>query len=431
MIRIKKIFLSIFLILPFFVSAALAQKDYSIAEVQGEKLESTLKNQTAKLTGIVTARVKNGFFMQTPDDKTDGNPATSEGILVFTLSEPPAEAAIGNLITVTGTITEYRPKAEPASLPLTELSMKKGVDKIEVVSKGNALPKPIVLTAADFSSNQLDELEKYEGMRVTADAFTVVAPTNGRVDGKTATSFSDGVFFAVVKGLMRPFRGAGMDAYAYLFSKDKEEMKKSFPKMQIFDSNPEMIRIDSNGQTGAPVIDVASKAEIKNLAGVMTYGFQRYTILPDASAKPEISNAIKPKALDAPGERMFSIAGMNLENFFDEDDDADVKEDIVTAEAFEKRLKKISMAIRDYLQMPDVIGVVEVENLAVLKRLAKKINDDAVSGGKPNPKYEAYLIDGNDGRGIDVGFLVKSARVTVVEVKQIGKDEVNRRLENQ
>ena len=34
-----------------------------------------------------------------------------------------------------------------------------------------------------------------------------------------------------------------------------------------------------------------------------------------------------------------------------------------------------------------------------------------------------YLIDGNDGRGIDSGFLVKTSRVKVLEIKQLGKDD--------
>ncbi|NOT47730.1 MAG: nuclease, partial [Acidobacteria bacterium] len=82
-----------------------------------------------------------------------------------------------------------------------------------------------------------------------------------------------------------------------------------------------------------------------------------------------------------------------------------------------------SKAIRDFMQAPDVIGVIEVENLAALKRLAAKLNSDTVVAGKPDPKYEAFLIDGNDGRGIDNGFLVKTSRVKVVETKQLGKDD--------
>jgi len=402
---------------------AFAQKERAINAVQSDKNVSPFEGQTAQLNGIVTARLKSGFFIQTPDDKTDNNPATSEGIYVFTGSEPTGDAALGNLVTVTGFVTEFRPKAESASLPLTELSMKKGTDTIKVVSKGNALPKPIVLTAADFAPNQIDELEKYEGMRVEISGLTVVAPTRGRVDDKNATSVSDGVFYAVLKGMARPFRAPGMDVYDYYFSKDKDELKKNFPKLLVFDSNPETLRVDSDAQLGAQTIEVTSGAEIKNLVGVMHYGYRKYTILPDAGLKPEISGLIKSKPLPAPTERQFAIVGMNLENFFDDQDDPSIKEDIVTTEAFEKRLKKISTAIRVYMRNPDVIGAVEAENLAALKRLAQKINDDTVADGKPNPKYEAYLIEGNDGRGIDVGFLVKSSRVNVVEVKQFGKDD--------
>jgi predicted extracellular nuclease len=418
-------FLGLFLIFNVFVfsPAAFAQKERTIAETQGDKNTSPFDGQTARLSGIVTARLKGGFFIQSPDDKTDGNPATSEGIYVYTGSEPGGEATIGNLVSVTGTIIEFRPKSAPASLPLTELSMKKGADTIKVISSNNTLPKPVVLTAADFSSNQIDQLEKYEGMRVQINALTVVSPTNGRVDGKNAVSVSDGVFFGVLKGTPRPFRSAGMDVYDYYFSKVKDEMKKNFPKLPLFDSNPEALRFDSDEQLGAQTIDVPSRAEIRNLVGIMHYGYKKYTILPDAvGAKPEISNLIKSAPLPAPNERQFSVAGMNLENFFDNEDDPSIKEDLVTLEGFEKRLKKTSIAVRDYLRAPDIIGVIEVESLPVLKKLAERINADAVAANQPNPKYEAYLMDGNDGRGIDVGYLVKSSRVSVIEIKQLGKD---------
>ncbi len=402
-----------------------AQKDRAISEAQSEKNVSPFDGQTARLTGIVTARIRSGFFLQSPDDKTDNNPATSEGIFVFTKSEPGGEATVGNLVSVTGTITEFRPKAEPASLPITELSMIKDRDTIKVVSKGNALPKPVTITTADFATNKIDQLEKYEGMRVLVEIMTVVAPTKGRVDDKTGTSASDGVFYGVLKGIARPFREPGMDIYDIGFSSDKEKdrLKKDFPKIPIFDSNPETIRIDSDEQLGAQAINVTSKAEIKNLVGVLHYGYQKYTILPDADNKPIVSNLIKSQPLPQPTERQFALAGMNLHNLFDDEDDPKIKEDIVTSEAFQNHLKKISMAIRDYMRFPDVIGAVEVENLAVLKKLADKINADAVAANQTNPKYEAYLIDGNDGRGIDVGFLVKSSRVKVVDVTQLSKDE--------
>ena len=74
------------------------------------------------------------------------------------------------------------------------------------------------------------------------------------------------------------------------------------------------------------------------------------------------------------------------------------------------RLAKASLAIRDFLRLPDVLGVVEVENLTTLQTLAARINTDASRPRQPDPGYVAFLDEGNDVGGIDVGFLVKSAR---------------------
>ncbi|CAN5739576.1 hypothetical protein BH20ACI4_BH20ACI4_19230 [soil metagenome] len=405
--------------------AVSAQKIHQISEVQGEKNFSPYVGEQARLSGIVTARTRTGFFLQTPDNKTDGNPATSEGIFVYTKTEPGGEAVIGNLVSVTGKIEEYIPKAEPLSLPITQLSMFKDRDFIAVESKGNALPKAIVLTAEDFKSAVIDALERYEGMRVEVKDLTVVAPTGGRVDDKNGTAESNGTFYGVLRGFPRPFREPGYEIYNYvlLTDKDKDKLKKDYPKLPLFDNNPERLRIESTAQLGAQPIDATTFAEIKNLTGVLHYAYRAYTIYLDADAKPEVSGFVKASPLPAPNERQFSVAGINLENFFDDQDDPDIKEDIVTTEAFERRLKKISWAIRDYMMSPDVVGIIEAENQAALQRLAERINKDAVAAGKPDPKYEAYVIDGNDGRGIDNGFLVKSSRVKKLEAQQFGKDE--------
>src|SRR5215204_4274386 len=191
----KKFGLILLVCFSAFVVGASAQQARSISEVQGDKSASPYVGETARLAGIVTARTRTGFFLQTPDDKTDNNPNTSEGIFVFTRTEPPTEAAIGNIVSVSGTIEEFRPKADPQSLPVTQLSMRKGTDTITVESKGSSLPKPIILTAADFKPNSIEQLEKFEGMRVTVAEMTVIAPTGGRVDENTGASESDGTFY--------------------------------------------------------------------------------------------------------------------------------------------------------------------------------------------------------------------------------------------
>lgn len=411
------------LVFALFAVGVNAQKERTIAEVQGESHMSKFEGNSVRLKGIVTARIKNGFFIQTPDNEVDNNPKTSEGILIFTSSEPTSQATIGNLVSVTGIVTEYRPKAAPNTLAITQLVMKKNVDDIKVISTANPLPKAITLTEEDFVTKELGQLEKYEGMRVFVDSLTVVAPTRGRFDLKNGITFSDGVFYSVLKGKPRPFRTIGMQKQEILTSKDANNWKKNIPKMEVFDSNPEVLRIESNTQLGSRAIDVTAKAEVRDLGGVLHYAFDRYTILTDVDNRPAVSGLIKSNALPELKDDQFSMAGMNIENFFDDEDDPAIKEDIVTPESFEGRMKKISMAVRDYLRYPDIIGITEAENLSGLKRLGERINRDAVQANMPDPKYVAYLIDSNDPRGIDVGYLVKSSRVTVNKVEQFGKDE--------
>ncbi|CAN5119081.1 hypothetical protein BH20ACI2_BH20ACI2_13160 [soil metagenome] len=401
------------------------QREYPINAIQGDKNVSPYERQIVKTTGIVTARIRNGFFVQSPDDKADADPATSEGIFVFTRTEPSGDAAVGNLVTVSGTVAEFRPAAEPHSLPITQITMQSGRDTIQVISRGNELPKPVTLSAEHFSQKVIDELERFEGMRVAVAELSVVQPTGGRVDLKNDRAVSNGVFYGVVKGLPKPFRLPGYDLYDFIFlsEKEKTEFKKAYPKLPIFTSNPHKLRVESTAQLGSQAIDVPAQTGLRNVVGVMHYAYRAYSILTDPGVRPLASNTITQVSMPSTTDSQFSIAAMNLENLFDDEDDPAIREDIVTTEAFNRRLRKISAAVRIIMNMPDVIGAVEVENLSALKRLAQKINTDAESSGKPNPKYEAYLIDGNDGRGIDVGFMVKSSKVKVIEVKQFGKDD--------
>lgn len=425
--RIVSITLSLLLIA---AASAAAQKDVSIAQIQGSGNTSSSVDQSVRLTGIVTARTKTGFFLQTPDDKADADKNTSEGIFVFTRTEPPAEADTGNSITVTGTIEEFRRDNEPLALTITELSHRKGSDQIKVVSSGNTLPKPIVITASDFMSNSPDALEKFEGMRVQFDDVSVASPTGGRVDIKNFSSVSDGAFFAVIKPVPRPFRKPGRDAREFAATADKEQFLKNYTKAAVFDANPAVIRVDCDDQLPSLAqrmvpnnCEVPAMAEVKGLVGVLHYAYGRYTVLVDIDNRPTVSTSTKGNPLPVPTARQFMVAGMNLENYFDDVDDPGINEDVSTPEAFARRLNKISRTIREFMQSPDVIGVIEVENLNALKRLAAKLNSDTVAAGRPDPKYEAFLIDGNDGRGIDNGFLVKTSRVKVLETKQLGKDD--------
>jgi len=391
-----------------------------IGAVQGSGQMSPLVGDTVFVEGIVTGRKSNGFFVQSADGEGDGNDATSDGVFVFTGSAPPAAAAVGNRVQTSGTVVEFIPSADPGQLPLTELG---GAVTVTLLTIGNDLPAPVQLSAElPAPDGALDQLERLEGMRVTAASFTVVAPTGGSTNEPNATGTTNGIFNVVVTGTPRPFREPGIQF-------PDQPPAGTIPPIPQWDFNPELLTVVSRA-LGGPALDVVVGSQIEFLTGPLDYGFRRYTIDPDPMSVPSISPPPPPLAARLPTADEFTVASYNMERFFDTVADPDVDDPVLTPTAFANRLNKASLAIRDYLNTPDVLGVVEMENLTTLQAVADKVNADAVTAGQPDPQYVAYLFEGNDVGGIDVGFLVKTGevaagvdRVEVVEVTQLGLDE--------
>ncbi|MFD1659798.1 endonuclease/exonuclease/phosphatase family protein [Streptomyces caeni] len=168
-----------------------------IHDIQGTTRLSPLAGQkVTDVAGIVTGvrayGSSKGFWIQdpTPDD----DPATSEGIFVFTGSAP--KTAVGDSVTVTGTVSEYVPGGTSSgNQSVTEITR----PTVTVLSGGNPVPAPVVIdaqtvpaeyapagdTAANGSINgltlepatyALDYYESLEGMNVqVADARVVTA----------------------------------------------------------------------------------------------------------------------------------------------------------------------------------------------------------------------------------------------------------------
>jgi len=193
------------------------------------------------------------------------------------------------------------------------------------------------------------------------------------------------------------------------------------PDVPRFDGNPERLRVDSNAQTGAPRREVTSGAVVSNLVGVLDFADDVWTVLPDATVTAPISGNIAAIAVPMITSNEFTVASFNLERFFDTDDDPEVDETILTPAAYVGRINKASLAIRNVLRAPDILGIIEIENLTTLETLATKLNTDATTAGQPAPNYRAWLERGNDVGGINVGFLVRTSRVAVLEVTQLGK----------
>jgi predicted extracellular nuclease len=388
-----------------------APLNLSIHDIQGPGDTSPFAGRLVSTTGIVTGVKSNGFFIQNPDNAADADPNTSEGVFVFTSSRPTAVATVGNLVQVTGTVNEFIPSSDPNSPPSTEIS---GSPTVSLISSGNPLPTPVTLTVADTDSvGPIDQLEKYEGMRIHVDVFNVVGPTDGNVNEANATSASNGIFFGILPGVARPFREPGVQLPDPL----PPGAPASVPR---FDTNPELISVDSDALGGA-AIDVTSGATVTSLTGPLDFSARFYTIDVEPGSGAAATGNVSATPVPVPALNELTIANFNMERFFDTINDPATSDVALTATAFANRLNKASLAIRTVLNTPDVIGVEEMENLANLQTLADKVNADAVAAGQPSPNYQAFLVEGNDVGGIDVGLLVKSA-INVISVEQVGKD---------
>ncbi len=389
-----------------------------IHDIQGPGNFSPISGHSITTRGIVTGRKSNGFFLQAADAEADADPATSEGVFVFTGAAPPADAQIGNELLVTGTVVEFLPAADTGQLSLTEITG----PSITLLGSGNALPAPVQLTTTfPDPMGPLDQLERVEGMRVTAASFTVVAATAGNTNETNATGSSNGQLNLVVTGTPRPFREPGIQA-------PDAPPAGTIPPIPRWDFNPELLFSDTDA-LGGPRHDLAVGATLQNYVGPLDYGFRRFSVHQDPTNTPTVTAGPAPTAARIPTPGEFTYASYNLERFFDTADDPTISEPVLTSTAFANRLAKASLGMRDFLHLPDIIGVVEVENLSTLAMLSTRLSTDAMAAGFPNPRYTAHLLEGNDVGGIDVGFLVKTGEVTsgtprveVLNVAQLGKD---------
>jgi predicted extracellular nuclease len=131
----------------------------TIPQIQGSGPKTAYNNSVQTTQGVVTALVGSGFFIQ--DASGDGNPATSDGIFVFGAS---AGVAVGDLVRVTGTVTEYTPSgATPSYTEFKDLSA------LTRLGTGYSItPTNVEMPNAD--------LARYEGMLVR---FTTPLTVNG------------------------------------------------------------------------------------------------------------------------------------------------------------------------------------------------------------------------------------------------------------
>lgn len=344
--------------------AAQSELETTICAIQGSGAESPLKGQRVVVEGVVTADFVSapldGFFMQAPD--CDGDPATSDGIWVYDGNRDRA-VTVGQTLRVTGRVDEY--------FQLSEVLL----DTLEVVSDRQAQVRPTVLDLPSDPAAVPAYLEAHEGMLVAPGPLRIVGATN---------SYGDAYAVAADSGISRLWRD----------DDDRQRLGLLF--------SGTWLRLRHG--------DV-----VESVVAPLTYAYEIYKLaLGDPSGLDIVRNPDLPPPVAAPAAAdELTLASYNVENFFDPFDDPD-KDDADSTPSLAQypiEVARRARSIASTLGAPDVLALEEVEKLAVLEDLAA--HPLLADFG-----YAAALIEGPDGRGIDVGFLYRRERLRLISLEQ-------------
>lgn len=377
------------------LGAPAAAADVAIHDIQGAAHVSPYKGKTVSgVAGIVTQTGATGFWMQDP--KPDGDPATSEGVFVYTKTKP--TVAVGDAVTVGGTVTEYRPgSASGPGLTTTEI----GSPLVTVSAHDETVPSATVIGADgrkppstiidkgtngsvetggtfDPARDGIDFYESLEGMRVRLNKAVAVGPSNAY--GETPV-IGDGGNGATV----RSARGGIV--------------------MRANDANPERLII-AKGSATPPKANVGDTYD--QVTGVLDYDFGNFELL--AGATPKLtSGGLTPERTAAPTKTQLAFAAFNVENLAPSD----------PASKFTALAKQIVTDLR----APDLLSLEEVQDndgatddgvVAADQTVAKLVAAVKDAGG---PSYVWRSIDpandadgGQPGGNIRVGFLYRTDR---------------------
>ncbi|WP_406167411.1 endonuclease/exonuclease/phosphatase family protein [Streptomyces sp. NBC_00996] len=375
-----------------------------IHDIQGTTRTSPLAGQKVTdvagiVTGVRTYGSSKGFWFQDPN--ADDNPATSEGVFVFTSSAP--KVAVGDSVTVSGTVSEYVPGgATSGNQSLTEITK----PTVTVVSSGNAVPAATVVdaesvpadyapsgdTAASGSINgltleptkyALDHYESLEGMNVQVSDTRVVTATNPYTE-----------LWVTVKPHEHASRRGGSVYGSYT------------------SQNTGRIQIQSLGSTADfPTANVGDELT-GTTAGPLDYNqFGGYTLVANQLGTLE-KGGLERETTKKQSRGELAVATYNVENLDPGDTTFDAH----------------ASAIVNNLQSPDIVSLEEIQDnngakddgTVAADQTAQKLIDAIVAAG--GPTYDWRSIDpvndkdgGEPGGNIRQVFLFNPERVSFTD----------------
>ncbi|MBJ6646749.1 endonuclease/exonuclease/phosphatase [Streptomyces sp. BSE7F] len=376
-----------------------------VHDIQGDTRVSPFAGKqvtdvTGIVTGIRTYGSSRGFWIQDP--APDADPATSEGVFVFTSSTPQG-VAVGDEVSVSGTVTEYVPGgASSGNQSVTEITK----PTVTVVSHGNPVPAPAVLDARTVPSAYAPQGDPAAGNSVNA---LTLRPSRYALDlYESLEGMNVRVADARVVG--------ATDPYTELWVTVKPRENRNKRGGTVYGSygaqNTGRIQIQSLGKAAdfpdANVGDVLAGAT----TGPLDYNqYGGYTLVASELGTLE-AGGTKRETTRAQHRSELAIATYNVENL-------DPSDDTFAAHA---------EAIVHNLSSPDIVSLEEIQDnngatddgtVAADVTLAKLIDAVEAAGG---PRYDWRAVDpadkqdgGQPGGNIRQAFLFNPDRVSFTD----------------
>jgi len=370
-----------------------------VHEIQGASHVSPLARRcVAGVSGVVTAllgsRKGQAFWIQEPIG--DGNPATSEGVLVTALEGLP-QVAVGDVVHLRGRVEERSWREE---LPVTRLV----VSGLDIVGRDHDLPTPVTLGADgleipqpeiaspglrtfDSTRYAADAFESLEGMRVRISNPVVVGPTSRHGEIVVLADGGGGAALRTSRGGVR---------------------------LLDDNANPQRVVIDDRLVHDPPELAVGDR-RTGEIEGILHYSFGSYKLLNTRPLTNVVPGGLGRERTSLRGDAAhLRVATFNLEN--------------LSAESSDEKFRRLALVVTGNLGSPDILAVQEVQDDSgptddgtvsadeTLRRLADAIE---VAGG---PRYEARSVDpadnadgGQPGANIRTAFLFNPKRVELVD----------------
>lgn len=386
------------------VTAALAVTP--IGAIQGSGGVSPRIGETVSTGGIVTLVTNNGFFLQDPVG--DGDPATSDGLYVFTSTAP--TVMVGQRIRLKGTVAEFNGQTQ-----LTSAS------NLSVLASGEALPQPVEVTLPESVNG---ELERHEGMLVRIVSPMTVAQNYflGRYGQLTLSANG-----RVEKATNR-FRPGSPEAVALA---DENQRRLLVLDDGSSRQNPNPVPYLGAGNTvrGGDTVN-------GSLVGVLEHGAINagspaaidYRLHPIEPVTFTRSNPRTTSPADVGGN--VKVASFNVLNYFNGDGAGGgfpTRRGASDAAEFQRQRDKIINALKAL--NADVVGLMEIENDGDGSRSAIQ---DLVNGLNAAMGANTYAVvpDPVSGTGTDeikVALIYKPSRVSRVGASVSDPDPINSR----